>query len=632
MNRFSLRSAIALLHDLLWCAALWLGGFAAFAAAFGSLPSLAQLPAAAFQTLPVVVGTHFLAFVGFGLYQGMWRYASWHDVIRVCYAVVLASMVVAIGVSLLHLTSPMPRSLLVLHPLLLILFMSAGRIAYRWFKVERPATQQRNVGQPVLLLCGEDPPLTLLSELASSTHWRLIGVLENNNHNKGRMIASVPVLGSWHDVGAVAARTGVQRVILMDRGFDHNDRRKLFQRCDEARLKLQVLPDVDDLVSGRVKTTNIRDIELDDLLGRDAVQLDTRGLSKLLSGNVVLVTGAGGSIGSELCRQIARFNPGILVMLEANEFALYDIEQEFERRFPNVGLSCIIGDVKDARRLEEVFDRYQPSVVFHAAAYKHVPMMEGENAWEAVRNNALGTLTLMQCVARHPVDKLVFISTDKAVNPTSVMGATKRLAEMLLQQWNLRVDTHTVIVRFGNVLGSTGSVVPKFKSQIAKGGPITITHPEMRRYFMSISEAAQLVLQAGLMGEGGEIFVLDMGKPVKIVDLARDMIRLSGLSEEQIQIEFTGLRPGEKLFEELLTSDETTSATPHRKLRVAKVGLVPGQAWEQKVSTWLASREQQTPAEVRAQLRRFIAEYTPHEAPVLGQDNVVPLRSNSIPV
>jgi FlaA1/EpsC-like NDP-sugar epimerase len=632
LKHLNSRAVIAAIHDLVWTALLWVGGFAAFAAAFGSLPALQNLPAVAFQTLPVVLGANLVAFLCFGLYQGMWRYASWHDIVRLSYAVGLAALATAAVISQLRLNSPFPRTLLLLHPLLLILFMSAGRIAYRWYKVERFSRQQRDIGEPVLLLSGDDPPLSLLTEITGSAQWRLVGILEAHNGNKGRQIAGISVLGGWKDLQSVTQRTGVTRVILMDRGLDHLQRREILQLCDKARLKLQVLPDVDDLVSGRVKTSSIRNVELDDLLGRDPVQLDIRGLSQQLGGKVVLVTGAGGSIGSEICRQIARFNPGILVMLELNEFALYQIEQEFEQRFPNVGISCVIGDVKDAKRLEEVFERYQPAVVFHAAAYKHVPIMESENAWEAVRNNAFGTLLLMQTVSRHPVEKLVFISTDKAVNPTSVMGATKRLAEMLLQQWNLRVDTHTVIVRFGNVLGSTGSVVPKFKAQIARGGPVTVTHPEMRRYFMSVSEATQLVLQAGLMGEGGEIFVLDMGKPVKIRDLAADLIRLSGFSQEQIQIEYTGLRPGEKLYEELLSSDETTSATAHRKLRVAKVGLVAGPAWELKVLAWLASTEQQTPAEVRSQLRRFIAEYTPHEVSSTAPSNVVPLRTGTIQV
>ncbi len=342
----------------------------------------------------------------------------------------------------------------------------------------------------------------------------------------------------------------------------------------------------------------------------------------------MLITGSGGSIGSELCRQVARFNPGMLVMFEQNEFALYNIEEEFSRRFPNIPISCVVGDVKDGQRVEEVFERYRPNVVFHAAAYKHVPMMEKENAWEAVRNNALGTLVLMESIARYPVNKLVFISTDKAVNPTSVMGATKRLSEMLLQRWNLRVDTHTVIVRFGNVLGSTGSVIPKFKRQIASGGPVTITHPDMRRYFMSVSEATQLVLQAALMGEGGEIFVLDMGKPVKIVDLAKDLIRLSGKTEADIKIEFSGLRPGEKLFEELLASDESTLATRHPKLRITKVDHLPNADWERRALTWLRQREPQTPNEVRARLRMLISEYKPF----VDTGNVVPIKSGSIQI
>jgi FlaA1/EpsC-like NDP-sugar epimerase len=377
-------------------------------------------------------------------------------------------------------------------------------------------------------------------------------------------------------------------------------------------VKALTIPSYDDLLSGRVEISQLREIELDDLLGRDAVQLDEAGLHKQLTGKVVLVTGAGGSIGAELCRQIARFSPNKLVLFEASEFALYNIEQELSKEFSQLDIVYLAGDVRDATWLDHVFETYKPSVVFHAAAYKHVPLMERHNAWQAVRNNVFGTWQVGRHAQKHGVDKFVLISTDKAVNPTNVMGTTKRMAEMICQGLQKLNGTRFIIVRFGNVLGSNGSVIPKFRAQIANGGPITVTHPEITRYFMSIPEAAQLVMQAGCMGQGGEIFVLDMGAPVKIVDLARDLIRLSGLNEDDIKIEFSGLRPGEKLYEELLADDENTLATPHPKLRIAQARMVSATEL-QLMHTWIASDAAIADSEVRQNMRQWVPEYTPDE-------------------
>jgi len=334
------------------------------------------------------------------------------------------------------------------------------------------------------------------------------------------------------------------------------------------------------------------------------------GLRGLLSDKVVLVTGAGGSIGSELCRQIARFTPKKLALFESNEFALYNIEQELSQEYPQLELVYLVGDVRDAARLDQVFAEYRPSVVFHAAAYKHVPLMEHRNAWQAVRNNVFGTWQVARCAQKHGVEKFVMISTDKAVNPANVMGSTKRMAEIICQGLQADNGTRFVIVRFGNVLGSNGSVIPKFRDQIAKGGPLTVTHPEITRYFMSIPEAAQLVMQAGYMGQGGEIFVLDMGEPVKILDLARDLIRFSGLSEEDIHIEFCGLRSGEKLYEELLADDENTLPTPHPKLRIAKARPVV-RAELQALLAWVGEDKANSDEEVRQHIQQWVPEYTP---------------------
>jgi FlaA1/EpsC-like NDP-sugar epimerase len=389
------------------------------------------------------------------------------------------------------------------------------------------------------------------------------------------------------------------------------ERRHATELAATAGLSVLTVPSLDDLLTGRVAISAIRKVELEDLLGRDRIELDEAGLHRLLEDKTVLVTGAGGSIGSELCRQIARFRPRLLVFVEQSEFALYSIEQEFAGQ----PIACVMGDVKDVARMDAVFAEFRPDVVFHAAAYKHVPLMECANAWEAVKNNVQGTLNVARAALASGAGEFVLISTDKAVNPTNVMGASKRLAEVVCQAVQAqRSATRFVMVRFGNVLGSSGSVIPRFREQIARGGPVTVTHPEIIRYFMLIPEAAQLVLQAGLLAareaEGGRVFVLDMGEPVRIVDLARDMIRLSGFSDDEIKIEFTGLRPGEKLFEELLADGEATLPTPHPKLRIARPSALPDDKWLAELEAWLAASWRDED-DVKAGLRRWVPEYRP---------------------
>jgi FlaA1/EpsC-like NDP-sugar epimerase len=406
----------------------------------------------------------------------------------------------------------------------------------------------------------------------------------------------------------VAEALGVTQAIIAMPGASHSARKRALDLCTEAGLAVMTVPALNDIVAGKVSVSAVRRVELDDLLGREPVALDDAELKRFIAGKTVLVTGAGGSIGAELCRQIARFGPRQLVLYELSEFALYNVEQEFGRSYSSIPLVCAIGDIKDPVRVEHVIRCYQPSVVFHAAAYKHVPLMETENAWQAVLNNVAGTHVVAHAAARNNVEKFVLISTDKAINPTSVMGATKRLAEMVCQALQQPQSTSFVMVRFGNVLGSTGSVIPKFREQIAAGGPVTVTHSEIRRYFMSIPEAAQLVLQAGLMGNGGEIFVLDMGEPVLISDLARDLIRLSGFTDNEINIVYTGLRPGEKLYEELLGADESSLQTPHPKLRIARARQENG-AWLSQLLERLRVPGHRTDAEVRAELANWVPEY-----------------------
>jgi FlaA1/EpsC-like NDP-sugar epimerase len=386
------------------------------------------------------------------------------------------------------------------------------------------------------------------------------------------------------------------------------ERRKVLDFSSKLKLEVMTVPAMDDLVSGRLNISKIRRVEVEDLLGRDVVDLDNSGLEQLIHKQAVLVSGAGGSIGSELCRQIIKFNPKYLICFDISECALYQLEQELILQDISVNLVYLIGDVKHEARVDKLLSQYKPKVVFHAAAYKHVPLMEVDNVSEAFNNNVLGTYTLAKACKKAKVNKFIMVSTDKAVNPTNVMGASKRLAEMVCQGLQDKNGTLFVIVRFGNVLGSSGSVIPKFREQIKAGGPITVTHPEITRYFMSIPEAAKLVMQAGLIGKGGDIFVLDMGDPVRILDLAKDMIKLSGFSENEIAIEFSGLRPGEKLYEELLADDERALPTSHKKLRIASARPVD-EKWVKSLLKWITSTLQKDEQLVKKELQTWVEGY-----------------------
>ena len=613
-----LRTVLAMLHDFVAAGVAWA---LAYLLRFNfDLP--ANFVAELELTLIWVVPLQMAIFWQFGLYRGIWRYASTGDLRRIVLAVALSAAVIPLLFWMLRLGLVIPRSVLVINPLLLILLMGGSRFVYRMWKEQGLYGGIRLDGEPVLVLGAGDAAASLSKELSKSSDWRLVGFLDDNAERHGRTLNGIRVLGALDSLPGWAERLGVQQVIIAMPSSSHQQRKRAIQLCDAARVKALTVPSFDDLMSGKVAVSQLRAIELDDLLGRDPVVLDDAGLHGLLTKKVVMVTGAGGSIGSELCRQIARFAPARLVLFEQGEFALYTIEQELKLAFPALDFVCLVGDVRDAARVDEAMREHSPGVLFHAAAYKHVPLMEQHNAWQAIRNNVLGTWMVARAAQQYGVTKFVMISTDKAVNPTNVMGASKRLAEMVCQALQPAGDTRFVMVRFGNVLGSTGSVIPKFREQIAQGGPITVTHPEITRYFMSIPEAAQLVLQAGLMGQGGEIFVLDMGESVKIVDLAKDLIRLSGFAEDEIKIEFTGLRPGEKLYEELLADSEHTLPTPHPKLRIAQSRQADA-AWLEKLLEWTESTTMPD-EQVRAALRDWVPEYQPSlHASIPQQDGLL---------
>ena len=603
------RSFLVLLHDAASAALAW---YLAYLLRFNfDIPEYwAQ---GMLRTLWLMLPVEVVSFLLFGLYRGMWRFASLPDLKRIMLAVGVGALAVPAALFMTHSMYQTPRAVLVLAPLLLVLMMGGSRFLYRAFKDGHLFNFPSQAGSRVIVMGAGAAAATLLRDMEGKPGWRAVGLLDDDIHKKGRQLSGVPVLGPLPEIGVHARNLDVTQAVIAMPSASIGLRRRAMQLAQDAGLSVLSVPGFDDLLSGKVSLSQIRKVELDDLLGRESVNLDIEGLNGLLAGRTVMVTGAGGSIGSELCRQIAAFKPGRLVLFEANEFNLYKLEQEFQERFPEVATVCAVGDVKNAGRVGQLMREFPPALVFHAAAYKHVPLMERINAWEAVRNNAFGTYVMAQASIAAGVKKFVLISTDKAVNPTNVMGASKRLAEMVCQALQQEAGTCFEMVRFGNVLGSTGSVIPKFREQIRKGGPVTVTHPDIIRYFMSIPEAAQLVLQAASMGRGGEVFVLDMGEPIKIVDLARNLIRLSGFSEDEIKIEFTGLRPGEKMHEELLADDETSQRTPHPKLRIAKA-RGPERGWLAQLLAWLEQPALPEDAAVREDLQRWVAEYEPSPA------------------
>ena len=601
----TLRVWLAFVHDVCAAAVAWGGLYWLRFNLDLHEPQLTDM----WRTLAWILPLQAAIFLAFGLYRGLWRFASLPDLQRIVLAAGLGAVAIPVVLVMLQLTAVVPRSVLILYPLVLVFLMAGSRFAYRIWKEHRLYSPLAALGEPVLIVGAGEAGASLTKELTHSRQWRVVGLLDDDPAKQVRRLRNIGVLGPISDLPAQVERFGVRAVIIALPSAAHGVRRRVAELCAAAGVEALTVPSYEDLISGRLQLTTIRHIELDDLLGRDPVVLDSAGLREWLGGRVVMVTGAGGSIGAELCRQIARYRPRRLALLEVSEYALYQVQQTLADEFPDLPVTTIVGDVKHAALVDQVLARERPSVVFHAAAYKHVPLMEENNAWQAVRNNAYGTWVLARAAVAAKVEKFVFVSTDKAVNPTNVMGASKRLAEMICQSLQ-NGATEFVIVRFGNVFGSAGSVIPRFREQIARGGPVTVTHPEITRYFMSLSEATQLLLQAGLMGKGGEVLALDMGEPVKIVDLARDLIRLSGADPDRTRIVFTGLRPGEKLYEEPLASEETTLATPHPKLFISQARSSRREAVDQVIA-WLERDRVTDDGEVRAWLKAWVPEYLP---------------------
>ena len=543
-------------------------------------------------TLPVVVLCRLAAFWVCGVFRGSWRYINMHDAEDIVRASVLGSAFFLSTMVFLHGVNGFPRAVFLLDLLLCISTMAGSRMLVRWLRDRRERPLVRRIESLVLIVGAGSAGIRLLEEIERRDRLRcaVVGFVDDDPVKLGLRIGGTPVLGRIDDLPALVAAHEVGEVLVAIPSAPGALLRKIVQHCRDAGVRSRVLPTLSELVEGRVMYTQMREVRVDDLLAREPVHLDLPRVRAFASGKRVLVTGAAGSIGSELCRQIAGYAPECLVLYDRHENGMYGLEMELRARFPEVRLEPVLGDILLPDQLDAVFSLHRPELVFHAAAYKHVPLAE-RNVLEAVRNNILGTRNVAEAAVAHGAREFVLVSTDKAVRPTSVMGVTKRVAEMVLQGMQ-NGGCRFVAVRFGNVLGSSGSVVPLFREQIARGGPVTVTHPEVMRYFMTIPEAVQLILQAATLGEGGEIFILEMGEPVRIVDLARNMIRLSGFEpDEDIEIVFTGLRPGEKMTEELVADEEAIADTYHDRINVLRRngGAPHPETWLPEVERALAT-------------------------------------------
>nr|WP_238442387.1 nucleoside-diphosphate sugar epimerase/dehydratase [Desulfofalx alkaliphila] len=568
----------------------------------------AYINLAPFFTL-IVIAVFYLA----GLYNRLWQYASIGELVTVITAVTVG-MAINVTVAYFLMDSGshlLPRSVFIISWVLNIVIIGGSRLGWRVVRDYGLKIYQPTGGKPVLIVGAGDAGVLVAKELKSHYNGKIniVGFVDDDIDKQKLKILSLPVLGDRNDIPKLVSQFAIQEIIIAMPSAKRKVIREIVTVCQDTEAMVKILPGMFELIDGDVSVNKIREVQVEDLLGRDPVKLDLESITQYLHGQVVLVTGAGGSIGSELCRQIINYSPRKLLLLDNCENNVYDIEMELKNTNPHVKQIPLVKDVQDKKAIEEIFKVYKPQVVFHAAAHKHVPLMEA-NPEEAIKNNVMGTYNVARLADLYASKKFVLISTDKAVNPTSVMGATKRVAEMFIQHLDKTSNTNFVAVRFGNVLGSRGSVVPLFKKQIAEGGPLTVTHPDMIRYFMTIPEAVQLVIQAGAMAKGGEIFVLDMGDPVKIMDLAKSIIKLSGFEPgKDIDIVITGMRPGEKLYEELLTAEEGVNATTHKRIYVAKPNNLNYKLIEEKIAEIMAGQLPQNQVETEMFLRQFIPKF-----------------------
>jgi len=614
---------IVVAHDLFMVPVAWLG---AYWLRFNLEAFPAHMFIQALTDLPFVLVIQAGTLWFFGVYRGIWRFASVPDLIRIIKAVVAGVVVIAIAVFLVSRLEGVPRSVFPLYGLLLLILLSGPRMAYRWLKDHAlPMT----TGQPTLIVGAGHGAEMLVRDLlrAKDTGYQPVGFVDDDPRNRGKEIHGLRVIGATTDIPRLVTAYGVQLIVIAVPSANAREMRRIVEQCELGGVPFRTLPGVADIVAGRAVLQTLREVSIDDLLGREQVSLDWQAISSGLGAKTVLVSGGGGSIGSELCRQVARLQPAGLVILENSEFNLYQIEMELRQAYPELTLHVHLCDVTDSVAVTHWMQHYRPSVVFHAAAYKHVPLLEHQ-VREALHNNVLGTRTLALAADRCGCNTFVLISTDKAVNPTNVMGASKRVAEIFCQSLDRHSTTHFITVRFGNVLGSAGSVVPLFRQQIARGGPVTVTHPEVTRFFMTIPEASQLIMQAAVMGKGGEIYVLDMGEPVKIVYLAEQMIRLAGkVPGEDVEIVYSGLRPGEKMYEELFHEKESLMGTAHEKILLARHRETDWgelQGLMDRLDAQVNGYDEQSLADL---LQALVPEFKPDD--VVADTNVVPLNSHT---
>lgn len=566
------------------------------------------------KCLPLLIASAILVFSLFKLYSSLWAYAGAMEVFNVTVACV-SEGILSIGiVALVHhgVDTPLPRSFYILYGGILWILILLSRFAYRALRSFVDWRQYRNEQRKVLIVGAGDAGNALIKEIRNSRHlnMNIVGVIDDAQSKIGGYIHGIKILGDRNKIVDVAEKTGAKEIIIAIPSASPGKLKELLDICKQTNCELKKLPGIYQFVNGDVSVSNLKNVDVNDLLGREPIKVDLTSILDYVAGKVIMVTGGGGSIGSELCRQIASHNPKQLVLVDIYENSTYDIQQELRNSFPRLNLVVLIASVRNTKRMDMIFEKYKPDIVYHAAAHKHVPLME-DSPNEAVKNNVLGTWKVVQAADKWKVKRFVMISTDKAVNPTNIMGATKRICEMIIQTYDKHSDTEFVAVRFGNVLGSNGSVIPLFKKQIEAGGPVTVTHPDIIRYFMTIPEAVSLVLQAGAYAKGGEIFVLDMGEPVKILDLAKNLIRLSGHKPgDDIKIEFTGLRPGEKLYEEMLMDEEGLQDTENKLIHIGK----PMEFDEKKFMEQLEQLRDyvvEEPDDIREWVRKIVPTYKP---------------------
>lgn len=550
-----------------------------------------------------------------GLYDSVWAYAGVEELLSVIFVSFLSADGMYLGMKLFH--YDMPRSYYVLYFFFFMILLTASRFSYRILRRGNHFYQNRlgkGIESRVMLIGAGDAGAMILQEMQKSEqlHKKVVCIIDDDKNLRGRSLRGVDIVGGRERILPMVAKYEITEIVIAMPSASKKEISAITDICKETECKVQILPGIYQMVNEEVSVSKLRDVEIEDLLGRDPIRVDLETIADYVRDKVVLVTGGGGSIGSELCRQIASHNPKQLIIVEIYENNAYDIQQELLHHYPELNLLVLIGSVRNTIRMNRIFEKHKPQIVFHAAAHKHVPLME-VSPNEAIKNNVFGTYNCANAAHQNGVERFVLISTDKAVNPTNIMGASKRMCEMIVQMFSRMSETRFVAVRFGNVLGSNGSVIPLFRKQIAEGGPVTVTHPDIIRYFMTIPEAVSLVLQAGAYAKGGEIFVLDMGEPVKIVDLAKNLIRLSGYRVgKDIDIVYTGLRPGEKLFEEMLMDEEGLQKTKNQLIHIGKPLEFDEEQFQEDLKQLKAAAYDET-LNIREAVQRIVPTYMPEK-------------------